>query len=197
MPAIEKAGRQGKILQCKNNLKKFHIADEFYAEDHNKYYVSIKASPWNYTWFRNKDFLASLGTKENDIRNDSSLTCPNYTSPSYARFSYAPNWANDKFWWSGFLNQSILRNRVNLTSQKIKFIENTDWHGNSYHGNPTRWYSNGEVGGNAVAYRHDDNANIMFFDGHAELRAPDYVYFNGDYTLINQLWQLKGDSFSD
>ena len=197
MPAIEKAGIHGKVLQCKNILKKFYLADEFYAEDHNEYYVTIKSRPWNYTWFRNQDFLSYLGTKESDIRNDSDLTCPNYTSPSYARFSYAPNWSNNKFWWSGFLNQSILRNRVSLSSQKIKYIENTDWHANTWQGNPSRWYSRGEVGSNAVTYRHEDKANIIFFDGHTELRIPDNIYFNGNYSRINQLWQLKGDSFSE
>lgn len=195
-PALKRSTEYGQIMICKNVMRQYHTADDLYAEDNNEAYVSIKASPWQYTWFRNQAYLGYFDTEANDLRNDPDLQCPNYTTPSYARFSYAPNWCNDKFWWSGFLNQSLLRNRVGLPSQKIKLIENTDWHANFWQGDPNRWYTNGEVGSNTVTYRHEDQCTIIFVDGHIELRSPGDVYYGGDRDKIYQLWRFKGDEFS-
>lgn len=75
-------------------------------------------------------------------------------------------------------------------------IENTDWHAHKYQSDPNRWFTNGEVGSNTVTYRHLDQCNILFVDGHIELRYDDRVYFNGDQSAMNDFWRFKGDEFS-
>jgi len=61
MPAINKATGQGKNLVCQTNLKTLYVADDYYAEENNEYYVVIKPKKWNYVWFKNKTYLSYLG----------------------------------------------------------------------------------------------------------------------------------------
>ena len=71
------------------------------------------------------------------------------------------------------LDKSIVRTRVESTADKIRWIENTDWHARKVHADPNRWFMNGETGANAVAYRHLDGCNVLYFDGHIEYKNPE------------------------
>lgn len=196
MPALKRSAEQGQLLMCQNVMRTYHTADDLYAEDHNEYYVVIRSDPWRYTWFRNESYLSYFNTSTNDIRRDSALQCPKLSSPSYLGFSYAPNWRNDTFWWSDFANKSLIRNRIQHPSKKVKLIENTDWHASTWQCDPQRWLDYGETASNTVTYRHFNGCNIDFADGHIEYRTPESVYFGGDGAKINDLWTYTGDSFN-
>jgi len=197
MPAMKKTLEHSQILQCKNILKHFSLADELYADDHNERYVVIKPVQWSMVWFQNKAFLSLLGTNKTDIRNEPELTCPNYTAPSYARFSYAPNWTNERFGWSDFKDQALVRNKVAKPTQKIKLIENSDWHAHRWQVNNLRWYDYGENKDNVVTYRHLDGCDILFIDGHIEYKTKEDVYLNGDTKKQDETWEINSSAFSN
>lgn len=195
-PALKRSAEYANVLLCKNTMRQFSIADELYAENNNEAYVIINSNPWQYSWFINSEYLSYFDTSYKSLRLDPELKCPNFSEPSYFSFSYAPNWSNKKFGWYGFPNKYLLRSRTGQSSQKIKMIENTDWHAYKYQANPNRWQTNGEQWSNTVTYRHMEQCNILFVDGHIELRSFYEVYYNGDYSKINQLWEFHGDEFS-
>ena len=197
LPALKKTYIYTEINTCKNTMRHFFIADELYADDNNELYVSIKANPWKYTWAINKSYLSYLESNESNVRYDMNLRCPALEEPSYGGWSYAPNWSNDKFGWWEFSNQSLVRNRIGSPSKKMKMVENTDWHALSWQANPNRWNNNKENIHNAVAYRHDYSAVLIFADGHLERRIPERLYFNGVWNDINDFWRFSGESFSD
>jgi len=198
IPAMKRTLEHSQILQCKNILKHFSIADELYADDHGEMYVLFMPIYWSDIWLKNAAFLSLLDTDKKDLRDEPELTCPNYTAPSYLKISYAPNWTNDKVGgWNEIKGRALIRNRIEKPSQKIKMAENSDWHPHRGQINNLKWYVSGEVGSNTITYRHLDGCNILFIDGHIEYKTKEDVYLNGDTQKQNETWQINGSAFAD
>jgi prepilin-type processing-associated H-X9-DG protein len=59
----------------------------------------------------------------------------------------------------------------------------------------SRWDAHGEYGwwegGNqTVAYRHQEGANVMYFDGHVSREDKENVWFPDEGRKRNRLWEV-------
>jgi len=195
MPSLNKFNEKSISIKCTEVLKKFAFADHLYAEDHSDKYVSILEQNWGYAWHSNKTYISYFETDARRLRGTEELSCPklDLNEPNYWGISYSPNWSGLSGGFYALRGKSIIRYKVSEPSQKIRWIENTDWHARSYHADPKRWFDRGEKGGNTVAYRHSERCNAMFYDGHIESKAPEEVY--SPSNQFSYMWNIEESAF--
>ena len=114
--------------------------------------------------------------------------------------------------WDQIVMKGVIAEEVKKPSRKIMFIDGNDVVAVSERGNyVNHWDEHGEVswnysyehGGNhwcEPMYRHNDGANVIMCDGHAEYRKKDELFFfldgnnpdpggtNVDWVRTDRIW---------
>lgn len=87
-----------------------------------------------------------------------------------------------------------LRSRVKSPSEKLQLVDGADWNVSKWNANyAVHWDVYPELnlneGGawNVTSYRHNEGANILMFDGHAEYRTKQEAF---DGSARDKLWDL-------
>ncbi len=225
LPALNKARESAKAIHCVNTLKQYGQAGVLYADSNNDYFVGARMLPWGDTneckWTDNRAFREILGGYIKSTSHDtivesyisSNLICPSATEAqseansdkmpplyrSYAMASgdvpFASTWGG----WSGVEIAAYKYSRIYAPTERIAFIDATDWHVKE---TPDTWklayLQDGDTardtwGAGGVAFRHGIlRANVCFMDGHVattpfedlktDAPAVDGYRYGGFYT---------------
>ncbi len=202
LPSLSKAKEYSKGVACLGNLKQFAIGNQCYADSYSSWAIPI-GYPYNggtnsfdqiWAWMCPNDVLnkaikdcmglksayGKSGWPRNIICQNATLTTSSNEGPGLFNLNnaYALNtqglvWGAPYYGWR--------QSQIMSPSQKINFIDSTDWLASMsksyyapYYGLKGEFYANDNVYNGMIAYRHARGANIAFHDGHAgNLRYQD------------------------
>ena len=188
------------------NLKQLQIANASYAADYNGRFVSVAKRDGDNKigdiWIMNSSFLENFrgdfGTTSTGVVNTSvplSMLDP-VTVRARARM-YDDIRAN----YAGVLrpgttvassDSSYLMSELVAPERTAAFITATDWQ--VIYGSRLRWTGvEGKTGNGAMAYRHNDKALVVFYDGHVvELSMNDVKEIDKQGGIKNLFWSGTG-----
>jgi prepilin-type processing-associated H-X9-DG protein/prepilin-type N-terminal cleavage/methylation domain-containing protein len=191
LPAIGQARESARALSCMNALREFGLANEFYANDSQEWYVPIRV-PSGSIWAMNSLFRRNLGLADDgSIYAPSGLICPDATlslagMDSHGRFPMTTSWGGNITglnWWDTTLFLTFRRSQMATPFEKLCIGDATDWW---IHENMSDSYI-GEISPPPYltpAYRHRGGLNIAFYDGHADTLKKEKAAFS------DQLWEV-------
>lgn len=200
LPALAAARNAAKRSQCLSMIRSYSLADSIYQNDYNGWAVPHFQGPndanrmW---WMRNKHYRSNLGLQGDSNLAPPEMVCPmatvalaNPTSTGgiYISWSYGYNWtASVGFTDMGFASsfRGLRPEQIKNAGTKIQFADGLDilisWAGsNVYFGEVVPSGATSQ----ATAYRHDESANVSFWDGHAEGRPRK------DIERVSAVWDL-------
>jgi prepilin-type N-terminal cleavage/methylation domain-containing protein/prepilin-type processing-associated H-X9-DG protein len=197
LPGLRIARETTKSLTCVNTLKQYGLANQYYANECDGYYVGVNDWIFNLT-FRSYLFIPDGKWGDNTAwqwaRWPERLACPNallareYGSMAgcvYIPYSYGFNYnvlpGNGVKW-------IYRRDEVSNPSEKLQAADGLNWlihegHSSIY----ADTYGFQEFRDESMvvtAYRHRKCASILFFDGHAA--SMDY----GSVAHNDRLWKI-------
>jgi prepilin-type N-terminal cleavage/methylation domain-containing protein/prepilin-type processing-associated H-X9-DG protein len=191
IPVVGRTRSAARASQCAGNLRQLQLANMAYAADHKGGYVPVlsnTAVPVVQTkWYENTEFLAYLDMKKST--NGKFMRCPlatDTTSSLYLSYGinfegYAGNYSTP-----GYVRQVRVQDVVS-PGNRMAFDDGLDWQimndGSSTYNGTEEYLIH------AVAYRHDDRANVVYFDGHTARLAREAFVSNG--TQIAPIWRIK------
>lgn len=200
MPAMKNSLEYSKRLQCMNVQRQFASALTIYAEDADGWFVPVRgAAYWSTAWTTNISFRELLGLTDHSNLSifDDTITCST-VEPDAAGSMMRPNiygFNRTGHWFYGDKPTMFHRYKVSRPSQVIQMTEGTDWHLDSgFADYNTRWDVYGQYRLWQVAYRHQEGAMSLFFDGHVEYRVKEDMWFNGDQDKRRDLWYINADA---
>ena len=204
MPSLQKVKEQARRIVCGTNLKTLGMANALYVPENNDTHVYLISAPdpttdsW-YFWFENEQFrdYIALSNKDTAARTIDSWLMDEFKCPSDRRMvnrevktgvmSYGynlmgfyklyNNWGEGEF--------SHKESKVTRPMQKMMFMSCQNWDVFYAMSDYAAWwdiygdqlYANGHPGyWHGAAYRHDEGANIVFFDGHVEYLKKEDIY---------------------
>lgn len=210
-------------VACSSNQRSLSLANIMYASDHNDYYVAID-TPEGYRWFENKEFKKTIGLANRQFGDtpvgsnlDASRMPEEYDCPSDRRIVDTSDPVNRGIMGIGYnitgWHLSVtpyLAHRtteVRRPDQKIMFMDAQCWMvrvtGADYR---EFWDVYGEVEGyytpdgrnvhGLAAYRHNEGANVAFFDGRVEYRTKEEIYpvsrlRRDTERNLKRIWQVR------
>ena len=206
LPTLGRARDVAHQTTCMNTLKQLGLSANMYAGNSNDYWVPMY-SRW-VKWSSNREFLEMLKIRYiTDQFWPQNWICPKATAAlrdkSMANWGYtgveatyrpvngcyAANYGNLNM---GVGDAGFSMVKIKKVSNKIAFIDASDWMLNVWGSNPTGYWNNGEmIGVGRAAYRHGERKtlNITFFDGHVENLRYDRVGYTylGDWNIAEKL----------
>ena len=192
LPALNQARNKAKEVYCKNQLKQFGMSYQFYENDFNGYRVPVSASGIG-PWMRNRTFRSGLGITNTvstswtgTVANfyyyyPKKFLCPGMVKPHIQdglynmSHSYGANYT-DLSWGNDMMYRS---NKIKNPSSKLELIDATQWNVNLSNSGTSLSFPPGTLG-KREAYRHNNGANIEFFDGHVDSRKAKEAINNSD-----------------
>lgn len=205
LPSLGKAREAAKSIKCMANLRQFGMANEFYAQDYNEYYVPIRMvdDSGNINWYINSTYynlLKAQGTGGSQWRVGGIL-CPSSatvrTGHNNVPYSYGYN-DSRLIGTSNVGNLSLAqqernprRNLIQSPSQKLMFGDGT-YRTINYLSSNQYVDDVFSAGSQSAAYRHENGANLVYFDIHADHQARTSLdYTRGDPTVVQNIWFYK------
>jgi len=208
LPSLNKAREKAAGIACLNSMKSLGMTHALYADANNGNLLPLRNSAWTYCWYNNTS--AMNGTFFRLFLSDNSLpnwigsvpekrlcpkvsTYPNKWTQSDSRYL---GWVRLGFF--GMNNNAMTvgdyqvhrPGRVYNPSAKLLHVE-TNNPGAAANSNEGKWnvdrdqaalgLTNGQV-----AYAHNGQANVLFFDGHTA--GVNYQKLYGDFNT-NKNWK--------
>lgn len=197
-PSFQRIKQSADILHCKNSLKTLYLNHMLYASDNDGTMVinytqdGQGVGRWGRFWISNPDFLAGVESTST-LEFFEKIKCPSLSTASVIGNSYGIN--TDPI---GFRDGSQMRfHAIQKPTTKIFMTEGSDFHLNrSFSNYISKWDDYGDSWYWAVSYRHQENANLTFFDGHVNERHKMNVYFPNDSDARKELWEINRDAFT-
>jgi prepilin-type N-terminal cleavage/methylation domain-containing protein/prepilin-type processing-associated H-X9-DG protein len=200
LPALNAARDSARTITCANALRQFGMANEYYAQDSNEWYVPIQQSPSTITsqWMTNRLFRKDLGLKADEAfpttagYAPSGLICPKAAlslagSDSRGWYSMATSWGGNitgLIWWDPSLTLGFRRSQVVNPFEKLWICDSTDWW---VHKDMSDSYLGEFCSPNLTpAYRHRGRIGVAFFDGHADTLKKEQVAFSDRLWLVTK-----------
>jgi prepilin-type processing-associated H-X9-DG protein/prepilin-type N-terminal cleavage/methylation domain-containing protein len=159
LPALNKAREQAKQIKCISNLKQLNFAFLNYYDDYDGFIVQAYATNWEYRWYM---MVAHYFGKKYHYQ------VPVFKCPSKLEWGvpYARNYGVSRKWETGL-------DKINLLKTPSDIINIADSKGDvcglaGYSGM-----------GESVSYRHNNSANMLFYDGHAakgKYKLPEILF---------------------
>ena len=205
LPSLSRARDAARTVKCAANLKQYGLANHMYADASENWFVPI-IDPTNWTsggwWYQNDKYRNMLGLSNSAAAGNimpEGLLCP--AMPSDLRNagrvdrSYSVN--RGPIPWGGVV--ATRRTGVVNPAQKGWMVDGND-------PNMTVWSADyrinwdvyhelhtSEGGAYSVAYRHNEGANILHFDGHVARYSKEEAYPVDDAAAREQLWTIHED----
>ena len=201
IPTVGRVRESARATQCGSNLRQIQMANILYASEHKGNYVTAAIDSGNGTdperkWFVNPEFYGYLSPRKASGTNNwpEEFLCPTSVAlgntpearpNNYAQLSYGYNVTQKNTGVRRFSQHEISRPSTSLAwADAVDWL--IDWTGTDKydHANPNTGASK------AVAYRHGEKVNVVYWDGHvARLdRSQVRVYAVSDPNM--QLWYV-------
>ena len=206
LPALQQARATARRVQCLSLQRQYAMANHIYAHDNDGYYVPTKVGSKyenaGQIWWENDAYRSNLGLETGLPRTQAyrewpvDLLCPDAKFAPDLRIIATFGWnegpGGEYFRKASAGESHVFRQpEVRSASQKIHLMDAVDWHVIHGYSTPSSWETKGErettLGGGRAAYRHQDGANIAFFDGHAEGMGINEIWPEGEKTMP-ELW---------
>lgn len=199
-PSLKKIYNLSFQVNCNNILGKYSISNHIYADDNNDIFVPIVENGWTDRWYGNKYWKEILGADGNNPDIPRSLKCPSVSKITYGSINMNPN--SYGFNYTGLPAPphpvEIVRSRINESSSKIQMIEaNIFFVHKNISNYQTLWDLTNDALPFTVSYRHNEGANMCFFDGHTEYRDKIDVWYFGNSSQQDIVWKINSDALSD
>jgi prepilin-type processing-associated H-X9-DG protein/prepilin-type N-terminal cleavage/methylation domain-containing protein len=171
LPALNKAREKAKATQCINKLKQIGLATLSYTQDYDKYVYLV--GPGDYTWS-----LCLYDYKY--VTNKEFLLCSSWPPESYENNYNARYYSYGIRNWREYTSDDSCIHKTGNTyvlyTDKVKYPSgyfyygDTCYNSSSSHGAGKQCWvlAKSIVGGGGIHLRHNNTANIIFVDGHAE-----------------------------
>ncbi|WP_309380315.1 type II secretion system protein [Cerasicoccus frondis] len=197
IPVVGSVRKRAKISTNLSNLRMIQLANILYANDHNGSYIPVGSfdedGKYGSFWFTNENFIENYVGLE--LENaQSMLVSPLATYPTGAPVesvghSYGYNFTGLGAYGVANSTREATVYQVVQPSQKLAFADAVDWQ--IQLSGAARYVGSNDTlnerSNNAIAYRYDDHAGVVYFDGHTAMLSREDVIDNLD------LWALVGD----
>ena len=206
MPALKKAKEAARRVVCNNHLKNLGIANEMYANQYDNAFVPITDKN---QWLVNKAFIKLLDMDKKQQTGDSAYKAPkDFLCPSDristneenagtlggVLLSYGYNLTD--WGWNGTMYRGHKLSNLRSPGTRLAFADGIDWWldwgGADYDHGGEGWDTYGQQSLDfyqdecglfgPTFYRHNDGANIGFYDGHTEYLKKEQVFISENFT---------------
>lgn len=188
IPVIQSINRNAAISKNLSNLRHFQTANQLYANEHGGNYVPVGSFDENGSygnfWHRNAVFAEQyLGVKDVHEWPDELLSPWATLRDNRGRLRVERSYGYNYTGLGGFGTPSTTRqarqSQLVNPSNTLAFADALDWQiqiagADRYRGEEA---DNTSLN-SAIAYRYDDRAGVVFFDGHTALLSRDEVVNN-------------------
>jgi prepilin-type N-terminal cleavage/methylation domain len=189
VPVTARVRQSARATQCASNLRQIQLANINYATQNKGFYVaqSIRKDGVFRGWYSDLEFIGYLDVKRRPDESAAaswpqSLICPSATidggvinrAYGYNATGLPPISEGD------YLRQATV-GRIPNPARTLAFADAVDWNINEAGAN--RYVGEVYVN-NATAYRHDDRACVVFWDGHVARLTRDQL------TTDPHIWKM-------
>ena len=220
LPSLSQAREAARAVKCAVSLKQHQFASEMYADAHDNWYVSIDGNGVP-RWHWNSAYRDMLSWSA-DYSGDNNQVPPGFLCPSAFDYEIDNGHWHHVYSMNSFEsggeagdagNRVFRRSSVVQPASKAAFLEGTDYRLNPWDANyEVLWdiygdrndvdVSLGLYGGQGMwgaAYRHNEGANVNFFDGHVERLSKEEIYpepgwQGGTNQELMNLWFVDEDA---
>lgn len=213
MPALQNSLESARALSCLSIMKTFSVSEAMYTNDNNGWAIPAFVGPSTdrTMWFKMASLRSYMGIDSSPDGTyatyeywPSDFICSNATlARTNARDGYPDvkscygNNVTDPtssstggFYgsWSSVTIRGFQMSKIKSPGSKLAWADATDWQITEIRSDPVQYYNVvGEFFSSSyngmTAYRHNNGANIGFFDGHAALLPAQ------DVSLNAKLWR--------
>lgn len=216
LPALGAARDTARSVQCLSMLKQFGLANHIYAEDSKNVFLPVRYEDddGHENWYSDALFAQALGMDKGRSHWPQEYLCPSsyaiqmgegldapwIPSEDYRRIgeSYGYNYTfnedlnMNRSWvrnnWGDPIANGVQRDlQVESSSKNLMF---TDGLGDrlGYAPNASTYTTEADVNSDAAAYRHNEAANVAFFDGHGASVGRDQMDPTRNEEAAQELW---------
>jgi prepilin-type processing-associated H-X9-DG protein len=191
LPALQKAKESGRRSGCASNLKQIGVGFIMYIGDNNEWVPQVEGTPkWN-GWYRDicptyvsstKIFECPTSLSEGSIRKVPEAFSS--TTNVEGRFGYGYNYVRP------YYGLTWLYQKINQIKRPTNTILICDSYGDETSSPPGRYAYAVTAGTSArrPSARHDNGANLLFFDGHVAW-FQYVIYYNAINPGPGGMWE--------
>jgi len=200
IPVVGRVRDSARATQCLSNLRQIQLANIAYASDNRDGYVpTLAIDPQNVNrrtfWYQNSAFVSYLAKEAttsttNPDKLAESMQCQTARNiGNKLDFTYGLNAHGRGGEWVAGMVRQIKVSDIKRPSQTMAFADGLDWQ--LYADGATGYTKEKELLASSsthiVAYRHEQKANVVYFDGHTA-RLPPEAFANTEDGKAALLW---------
>ena len=178
LPALNNARARGKAISCQNNLKQIGLGHGFYQSDNDGWIVRKKVYSTSANVIYYSDIISYFISKKQN-GSDPTMDVKLFTCP-------AENRVSDHLSCHYGINTRLCghdagqrkSSQITQPTQAILNLDNSRLKPDNSSGDPGIDYAIAA----RISFRHNSDANVLYFDGHTESRKASYLVSKADGT---------------
>lgn len=204
LPSLQKARSTAQRVVCGTTVNQIFKANGMYADENKNHYVPvfIRDKPEN-IWIKNQKYRRILSLPEKTTGKAwGGMYCPELPDEIVKSSNTQHNYGWNVSHLIGRPGNSedlrrVNRSKITRPSMRLAIIDSSDyWVVPDHAKKDLFWdihgeYNKTEAGTGAgliTAYRHNETANVSFYDGHVENRDYKSIYHDGNDSSRRRLW---------
>ena len=178
LPALNNARAKGRTISCQNNLKQIGLGHGFYQSDNDGWIVRKKVYSTSANVIYYSDIISYFISKKQN-GSDPTMDVKLFTCP-------AENRVSDHLSCHYGINTRLCghdagqrkSSQITQPTQAILNLDNSRLKPDNSSGDPGIDYAIAA----RISFRHNSDANVLYFDGHTESRKASYLVSKADGT---------------